>query len=145
MYDCIIQATFFFHCSVTQLVLQFCPNCHIHSYVFLISRREITIFMLFTYIRNCRILFYCYTLFVSDFKNKNAMSLLRVMCISFHGQSSDKSFTILQELTFESHISNFFFCRKALKLLTGIIFLLCNHCSSSLSHFSLHPHPAPRQ
>lgn len=107
MNDCIIQAVFFFHCSVAQLVLQFCPNCHIHSYILLISRREIAIFMLFTYIRNCRILFYCYTLFVSDFENTKDMSLIRVMCISFHGQSGDKGFTILQELSFESHISNF--------------------------------------
>lgn len=142
MYDCIIQAVFFFHCSVTQLVLQFCPNCHIHSYVFLISRREITIFMLFTYIRNCRILFYCYTLFVSDFKNKKAMSLLRVMCISFHGQSMTKVLPFYKNYHLNL-TSAIFFSRKALKLLTGI-FLLCNHCSSSLSHFSLHPYPAPR-
>lgn len=41
---------------VTQLVLQFCPSCHVYSYVLLLSSAEIVIFMLLTCSRNYWIL-----------------------------------------------------------------------------------------
>lgn len=130
--DCVIQAVFCFHCPVTQPVLQFCPNCHVHSCILLISRRDVPFYA--TYMRNYGSLNYCYTLLVSDFKNTK--SLIRPMYISFRGQLSDKVFTALPELPFEFHISSFL-SRKAVKLLSRITFLFLNHCSTIAPHLLL--------
>lgn len=75
MKESVIQTAIMIHHAVAELILLFCPDCHVQSCILLLISSKEAIFWLLTYIRN-----YGRSLFFS-FKKTLQKSLKSVLCI----------------------------------------------------------------